>query len=317
MKVSVAYTDKNGVSRTYTLKESESAEALKNDYYELMRTYDKRYVKIERIRAEYGEALHLRITVYARSHYLTSLFDKRPKVCESMSVEVICYPGYPLKAVTAKYDRNHYLASPNVFKSGIACIDRWKPLKSSLLTVVEKLVMDIIHNPTVTRYDSMANSELSEWHYKGCKSGEFPTVDPALLYARSEDSSGSCLPPRRGDTSGSCLPPRRGDTSGSCLLPRRDDTSGSCLLPRRGDTSGSCLLPRRGDTSGSCLLPHQRTGSQTKKPVLPPMPPRDTVKRRMRTEAEGMSAGQEGQGGASYAEHSSLSAVPLESNSHS
>ena len=150
MKVSVAYTDKNGVSRTYTLKKSESAEALKNDYYELMRTYDKRYVKIERIRAEYGEALHLRITVYARSHYLTSLFDKRPKVCESMSVEVICYPGYPLKAVTAKYDRNHYLASPNVFKSGIACIDRWKPLKSSLLTVVEKLVMDIIHNPTVT-----------------------------------------------------------------------------------------------------------------------------------------------------------------------
>ena len=291
MKVSVAYTDKNGVSRTYTLKKSESAEALKNDYYELMRTYDKRYVKIERIRAEYGEALHLRITVYARSHYLTSLFDKRPKVCESMSVEVICYPGYPLKAVTAKYDRNHYLASPNVFKSGIACIDRWKPLKSSLLTVVEKLVMDIIHNPTVTRYDSMANSELSEWHYKGCKSGEFPTVDPALLYARSEDSSGSCLPPRR-------------------------DTSGSCLLPRRDDTSGSCLLPRRGDTSGSCLLPHQRTGSQTKKPVLPPMPPRDTVKRRMRTEAEGMSAGQEGQGGASYAEHSSLSAVPLESNSH-
>ena len=281
MKVSVAYTDKNGVSRTYTLQESESAEALKNDYYELMRTYDKRYVKIERIRAEYGEALHLRITVYARSHYLTSLFDKRPKVCESMSVEVICYPGYPLKAVTAKYDRNHYLASPNVFKSGIACIDRWKPLKSSLLTVVEKLVMDIIHNPTVTRYDSMANSELSEWHYKGCKSGEFPTVDPALLYAQ------------------------------------RDDTSGSCLPPRRGDTSGSCLLPRRGDTSGSCLLPHQRTGSQTKKPVLPPMPPRDTVKRRMRTEAEGMSAGQEGQGGASYAEHSSLSAVPLESNSHS
>ena len=268
MKFSVDYTDKNGVSRKHTLKESESAEALKNDYYELMRTYDKRYVKIERIRAEYGEALHLRITVYARSHYLTSLFDKRPKVCESMSVEVICYPGYPLKAVTAKYDRNHYLASPNVFKSGIACIDRWKPLKSSLLTVVEKLVMDIIHNPTVTRYDSMANSELSEWHYKGCKSGEFPTVDPALLYARSEDSSGSCLPPRRGDTSGSCLPP------------------------------------------------HQRTGSQTKKPVLPPMPPRDTVKRRMRTEAEGMSAGQEGQGGASYAEHSSLSAVPLESNSH-
>ena len=280
MKVSVAYTDKNGVSRTYTLKESESAEALKNDYYELMRTYDKRYVKIERIRAEYGEALHLRITVYARSHYLTSLFDKRPKVCESMSVEVICYPGYPLKAVTAKYDRNHYLASPNVFKSGIACIDRWKPLKSSLLTVVEKLVMDIIHNPTVTRYDSMANSELSEWHYKGSKSGEFPTVDPALLYAR------------RGDTSGTCLPPRRGDTCGSCLLPLRGDTSDPCLSPRRG------------------------TGGQTKKPVLPLMPPRDTVKRRMRTEAEGMSAGQEGQGGASYAEHSSLSAVPLESNSH-
>ena len=268
MRFSVPYTDKNGVSRTHTLKESESTEALKNDYYELMRTYDKRYVKIERIRAEYGEALHLRITVNARSHYLTSPLDKRPKVCESMSVEVICYPGYPLKAVTAKYDRNHYLASPNVFKSGIACIDSWKPLKSSLLTVVEKLVMDMIHNPTVTRYDSMANAALFKWHYKGSKSGEFPTVDPALLYAR------------------------------------------------RGDTSGSCLLPRRGDTSGTCLPPRRGTGGQTKKPVLAPMPPRDTVKRRMRTEAEGMSAGQEGQAGASYADHISLSVIPLEGNSH-
>lgn len=198
MKFSVDYTDKNGVSRKHTLKESESAEALKNDYDELMRTYDKRYVKIERIRAEYGEALHLRITVNARSHYLTSPLDKRPKECGSMSVEVICYPGYPLKAVTAKYDRNHYLASPNVFRSGIACIDSWKPLKSSLLTVVRKLVMDMIHDPTVTRYDSMANAALFKWHRKGSKSGEFPTVDPSLLYARRDHTSNPCLPPRRG-----------------------------------------------------------------------------------------------------------------------
>ena len=210
MNFSVAYTDKNGVSRKYTLRESESTEALKNDYDELMRTYDPGYVKIERIKAGQGEALHLRVTVNARSHYLTSPRDKRPKACDSMSVEVICYPGYPLKAVTAMYDRNHYLASPNVFKSGIACIDSWKPLKSSLLTVVQKLVMDMIHNPTVTRYDSMANAALFEWHRKGSKSGEFPTVDPSMLYARRDDTSSPCLPPRRGtavQTRKPALPP--------------------------------------------------------------------------------------------------------------
>ena len=156
---------------------------MKNDFNEISRKYNGEIIVIERLEAKAGEALHLRITVNAPSHYLGNYGDINPKPCNKISFSIICYPGYPLTAVKAFYPSDHYLASPNVFSSGIACIDTWIPFKSSLLTVTEKLVHDCIHDPTVTRYDSMANSAMKEWHKNGVNSKDFPTIPPQKLYA--------------------------------------------------------------------------------------------------------------------------------------
>lgn len=193
MSYSANYTDETGNIREVTLTEEDSLEALKNDYQEILRTYNPRYVAIRRLPAQPGEALHLQVTVKAPSHYLTSLQDTEPKACDSMAVELICYPGYPLKAISAAYAKDHYLASPNVFRSGDACIDEWIPLTSSLTTVVDKLARDMIHDPSVTRYDSVANHYVTQWHQDAVAAGRFPTIPPKLLYAPERTS----LPPRR------------------------------------------------------------------------------------------------------------------------
>lgn len=193
MSYSTIYTDEKGHSREVSITEDDSFEALKNDYEEIVRKYNSKYVTIQRLQAKTGEALHLKVTVKAPSHYLTTNEDSSPKSCESMAADIICYPGYPLKAVSAAYAKDHYLASPNVFRSGNACIDTWIPFTSSLTTVVDKLVRDMIHDPGVTRYDSMANSSVSQWHKDGVAAGRFPTIQPKLLYAPEV----TALPPRR------------------------------------------------------------------------------------------------------------------------
>lgn len=197
------YTDEKGDTREVSITEEDSIEALKNDYQEIVRKYDSRFVIIQRVQANTGEALHLKVTVKAPSHYLTANDDSKPKPCDSMTAEIVCYPGYPLKSVAVTYAKDHYLASPNVFRSGNACIDTWIPFTSSLTTVVDKLVRDMIHDPSVTRYDSMANSSVSEWHKDGVASGRFPTIQPKLLYA----SEVTALPPRRTAVKAGAMPP--------------------------------------------------------------------------------------------------------------
>ena len=190
------YDDGNGRYRDITITENDSNEALRNDYEEIMRIYNPKYA---------GEAMHLKLTVMAPSHYLVSQSDTSPKACDSMTADIICKPGYPLTAISASYSGSHYLASPNVFRSGEACIDTWIPFSSSLITVVEKLVRDMIHDPSVTRYDSMANSRLESWHKNGVAAGNFPTINPKLLYA----SKTVALPPRRAKASPPPLPSKR------------------------------------------------------------------------------------------------------------
>ena len=97
--------------------------------------------------------------------------------------EIGVFLGYPLKSVKAAYPAKRRLASPNVFRSGATCIDEWKIYTSSMLTVAEKLVKDMIHDPAVTRYDSMANGDVADWHRAGVASGRFPTISPKLLEA--------------------------------------------------------------------------------------------------------------------------------------
>lgn len=192
MSYSTTYVDENNLTREISVSEDESREALKNDFEELMKIYNKKMVDISRQPTKPGEALRLRVTVFAPSHYLADEKDVMPKPCGSMSVDVVCYPGYPIVGVKAIYNREKRLASPNVFRSGAACIDSWISFTSSIITTVDKLVHDIIHDPLVTRYDSPACPNLIEWHKKGVLCGIYPTVSPKSLYV-----SETPLPPRR------------------------------------------------------------------------------------------------------------------------
>ena len=206
MSYTTNYSDEYGHTREVFITEEDSAEALKNDYQEIVRKYNPRYVTIQRVQTKAGEAMHLKVTVKALSHYLTTNEDSFPKACESMTADIICYPGYPLKSVSASYPSDHYLASPNVFRSGNACIDTWIPFTSSLTTVVDKLVRDMIHDPDVTRYESMANSSMKQWHKNGVAAGHFPTIHPKLLYAPEM----TALPPRRAKSNPVSTPPLPG-----------------------------------------------------------------------------------------------------------
>ena len=205
MNYTADYTDEKGRVTKVTVTEEESREALRNDYEKLMKTYNPSIVKITRELAQTGEAMRLSIQVNAPTHYLTSQEDRTPKSCSSMTATMVVYPGYPLKGVKVFYPANHYLASPNVFRSGNACIDTWVVFTSSILTVAEKIIMDMIHNPAVTRYNSMANPWMEDWHKDGVEKGLFPTIPPRRVYALL------AMPPRKRPktTTFPPMPPRK------------------------------------------------------------------------------------------------------------
>lgn len=203
MSYTATYKDENGETRAVSITEEDSCEALKNDYAEVLRRYNPRVVSISRAKAEAGEALHLKVTVNAPSHYVTNADDVSPKPCDSMTADVICRPGYPLTKVEVQYSKDRRLASPNVFTSGRACIDNWIPFTSSLLTVIDKITHDIIHDPNVSRYESPACSDLIQWHKEGVLAGIFPTIPPKALYAPERGA----LPPRRSKKLTAAPPP--------------------------------------------------------------------------------------------------------------
>lgn len=189
MSYSTNYTDEYCQTREVSITEEDSTEALKNDYQGIVRRYNSKYVTIQRVQAKTGEAMHLQVTVRALSHYLTTNEDSAPKACDSMTADISCYHGYPLKSVSVSYASDHYLTSPNVFRSGNACIDTWIPFTSSLTKVVDKLVRDMIHDPGVTRYESMANSSVAQWHKDGVTAERFPhDSSQAALCAGGDES---------------------------------------------------------------------------------------------------------------------------------
>lgn len=187
MGYSANYVDEHGKKHVISITDNESREALKNDYNKIIKKYNPEIVNIERMMANRGEELHLKINVNAPSDYLESQDDSNPKPCNpTPPAEIIVYLGYPLKAIKAFYPNNRFLASLHVWNSGIICIDHWILLTSSLETVTEKIIMDMIHNPMVVRYDSMANRHLEKWYREGVSSGRFPTINPAMIYASKE-----------------------------------------------------------------------------------------------------------------------------------
>lgn len=170
------YIDENGVGHEISLTEEDSIEALKNDRDALLRRYNTQRVTVRQVKAQEGEAMRFQLTLHAPTHYLTSEDDTEPKPCDEMTCTLVCMPGYPITPMKAGYAPDRHLASPNVGRSGWACIDEWKVGVSSMLTVGDKLLHDMIHDPSVTRYDSVANSDVVAWHKRGVERGAFPTI---------------------------------------------------------------------------------------------------------------------------------------------
>lgn len=203
MNYTGTYIDEEGNNKTITITDEDSRIALKNDTEELRRRFNPARVSIKEVMRRPGEAARIEITVHARTDYLTSCLDIDPKECYSMTATMICYPGYPVVKMKAFYPSDHYLASLNVFASGDACIDEWKITTSSLLTVADKLVHDMVHDPNVTREDSRANSKLQLWYTENKNAGRFPTIQPNFLYAPEM----TALPPRRAAIKSGTTPP--------------------------------------------------------------------------------------------------------------
>ena len=187
----------------------DSLEALRNDYLELLETFRPEVVQIEREKPPAGCMCVLVVTVHAPTWYLTQTTDIIPKKAAGLVFEIAVQNGYPQTKPKVRYREaivrgpggrmrtvKGHLASVNVFRNGEQCTDHWGA-NSSLRTLAEKTIRDIIHDPAVTRYGSMANSALKRWQEKHTANGDFPTLDPfAVLRTAPETGEEPVLPDR-------------------------------------------------------------------------------------------------------------------------
>lgn len=165
----------------YTITAEDSIEALRNEYRDILEKFNPRYVKVERESAPEGTLCLLKITVNAPTFYLNSEKDTNPKPTDGLTFYVKVHNGFPKVKPNVYYPVEKHLASVNVFRNGTQCIDEWTA-NSTLVEAVEKTIRDIVHEPVVANYDSMANTDVCEWQKAKTASGAFPTIDMALLY---------------------------------------------------------------------------------------------------------------------------------------
>lgn len=174
------------MSNTTKVTASDSREALKNDYIELISAFNSEIVEIKRLDAPDGSMCLLSVRVKAPAYIVTSPSDTTPKLCDELTFYVDVKQGYPLTKPHVYFKVDNRLASVNTFSDGTECIDVWNPESSSLRTCIEKTVRDVIHDPSVSNYDSMAYSPLKIWQEDMTARGELPTINPALILADSE-----------------------------------------------------------------------------------------------------------------------------------
>lgn len=177
-----------------TEKNSVSTEALRNDYEELLRAFNPSYVTICQVpmkKEDAGLMCILNVTVKAPTYYLSGKNDLTPKKTNRLTFEIRVPEGYPKVKPTVVYTGNKRLASVNVFTSGIQCTDAWSR-GCSLFTLAKKTISDIVHEPSVTRYNSKAtcSDELEAWQ----RSLKGPTV-PMSKILISHNGARPNLPP--------------------------------------------------------------------------------------------------------------------------
>lgn len=177
------FEDSVGSYNAEGVSETDSVEALRNDYGELITAFDPSHVIIQRLKAPKGSMLLLKVTVNAPSYYLTSRTDVVPKPTDRMWFYINVFNGYPKVKPSVFYPSDRYLAAVNTFRDGAQCTDAWHTY-SSIAGLCEKTCRAIVQDPCVARFDSMANSAMEKWQRDKIRSGQFPTLDPADLLRR-------------------------------------------------------------------------------------------------------------------------------------
>lgn len=171
--------------------------ALKNEIQDINEKFNPERVKIEYLEVKSGFLTNLKITVYAptfvisRKDILELEKDAEKKLVPKSVDHIVFYVDVPEKfpAVGPKfyYDQDNILASVNVYRTGVQCINTWLE-GSSLLGAFEKTIRDIIHVPVVTKFNSMANGDLEAWQRELFASGTVPTINPKLIFRDSLES---------------------------------------------------------------------------------------------------------------------------------
>lgn len=182
----------------------DSVEALKNDYYEAITTFNPNIITITRVKPEDGDMCCLKVHVKAPCYILKNQSSNTPVRVNENTFFVKVKSGYPVSKPVVYYSDDAMNASVNTFRSGTQCTDQWNPSSSSIRTAIEKTIRDIIHDPTVTRYDSMANGNLKEWQQNLERQHIIPTIDPAIILKRDEVRHS--LPNCNGRTSNRSIP---------------------------------------------------------------------------------------------------------------
>lgn len=178
----------------YELTTDLSREAYDRDKAELLNAFNPRYVTIDEMPTPDGCLGLFQITVHAPSDILTYEDDKEPKPVDELEFFIRVNEYYPAISPTVYFAPNRRLASVNTYRSGKECIDKWGKY-SSLRSIAEKTIRDIIHDPEVTKYESMAYGVLKDWQQSKVASGAFPTLKPpSLILRESADPVGASGP---------------------------------------------------------------------------------------------------------------------------
>lgn len=183
----------------------DTVEIITNEYRECLNMVTDR-VSIRTVKKPEGSLALIEVDVKAPTYYISSEFDTNPKFTNGITFYIDIKDGYPREKPYVYYKPGKMLASINVFKNGAQCIDAWiydeehAGRNSTLAGTIRKTIMDIIHDPTVSRYDSMANCTLESWQKGKTASGEFPTcrLSSLLITERERTRKRECpaLPTR-------------------------------------------------------------------------------------------------------------------------
>lgn len=196
----------------------DAIEAIVNEYRDIQEMLTEN-VRVERMKAPQGSDCLWKFTVNAPTYIITGVNDTKPVAVDQIVFYLDVKHGFPKVKPYVYYEPGKILASVNAYAtSGAQCIDDWHydemnaGNNSTLAGTVRKTIMDIIHIPEVSRYDSMANSSLREWQQDLTQRRILPTC-PMGHVLRGENGNGKrnagtpSLPVRANQNSRKVTPP--------------------------------------------------------------------------------------------------------------